>query len=168
VDYSIADLDHYYEYFGGLSRSVEEVTGRNPAMLYTDSSSSKIYTDEAGKAIQISVRTRLLNPEYINALLEHQVHGAQHLADRVENLIGLSATTGRVASWIFSSVKETLLDDREMLEKLKNNNAFALHSMVERLFEANNRGYWDAREDELADLRELYLDMEGEIEEKNE
>ncbi len=168
VDYSIADLDHYYEYFGGLSRSVEEVTGRKPAMLYTDSSSSKIYTDEAGKAIQISVRTRLLNPEYINALLEHQVHGAQHLADRVENLIGLSATTGRVASWIFSSVKETLLDDREMLEKLKNNNAFALHSMVERLFEANNRGYWDAREEELADLRELYLDMEGEIEEKNE
>lgn len=168
VDYSIADLDHYYEYFGGLSRSVEEVTGKKPTMLYTDSSSSTIYTDEAGKAIQISVRTRLLNPEYINALLEHQVHGAQHLADRVENLIGLSATTGRVASWIFSSVKETLLDDREMLEKLKKNNAFALHSIMERLFEANNRGYWDARNDELNDLRELYLAMEGEIEEKNE
>jgi cobalamin biosynthesis Mg chelatase CobN len=27
VDYSITDLDHYYEYFGGLSKAVGEVSG---------------------------------------------------------------------------------------------------------------------------------------------
>lgn len=164
VDYSITDLDHYYEYFGGLAKSVEEVSGEKPVMLYTDSSSSKIYTDEAGKAIQISVRTRLLNPEHINALLEHKVHGAQHLADRVENLVGLSATTGRVESWIFSSVKETFLDDREMFEKLKENNIYAVHDILDRLFEANQRGYWDATKKELEELKQMYLELEGNIE----
>ncbi len=168
VDYSITDLDHYYEYFGGLSKAVQEVRGERPVMLYTDSSSSKIYTDEAGKAIQISVRTRLLNPEYINGLLAHRVHGAQHLADRVENLVGLSATTGRVESWIFSAVKETLLDDQEMLEKLKENNTYAVADIMQRLFEAEKRGYWEASEEELQSLREMYLEIEGEVEAKTE
>jgi cobaltochelatase CobN len=168
VDYSITDLDHYYEYFGGLSKAVQEVRGERPVMLYTDSSSSKIYTDEAGKAIQISVRTRLLNPEYINGLLAHGVHGAQHLADRVENLVGLSATTGRVESWVFSAVKETLLDDPGMLEKLKGNNIYAVADIMKRLFEANKRGYWEASEAEMESLRDMYLKIEGDVEEKTE
>jgi len=168
VDYSITDLDHYYEYFGGLSKAVGEVRGEMPVMLYTDSSSSKIYTDEAGKAIQISVRTRLLNPEYINGLLAHGVHGAQHLADRVENLVGLSATTGRVEGWIFSAVKETLLDDREMFEKLKKNNIYAVGDIIQRLFEAHKRGYWEASDAELDTLRQMYLELEGDIEDKTD
>ncbi|BBO82441.1 magnesium chelatase subunit H [Desulfosarcina ovata subsp. sediminis] len=168
VDYSITDLDHYYEYFGGLSKAVGEVRGEMPVMLYTDSSSSKIYTDEAGKAVQISVRTRLLNPEYINGLLEHGVHGAQHLADRVENLVGLSATTGRVESWIFSAVKGTLLDDRKMFEKLSKNNIYAVGDIIQRLFEAQKRGYWDASEAELDSLRQMYLDLEGDMEERTD
>jgi cobaltochelatase CobN len=164
VDYSITDLDHYYEYFGGLAKSIETVKGAKPVMLFTDSSSSKIYTDEAKKAVEIGVRTRLLNPEYIDGLLKHKVHGVQHLAKRVENLIGLSATTGSVDSWIFSSVKETLLDNQEMYERLKKNNSFATHEIMERLLEANKRGYWDATEEELEELKIKYLEIEGDLE----
>jgi cobaltochelatase CobN len=127
-----------------------------------------IYTDEAGKVIQISVRTRLLNPEYINGLLAHGVHGAQHLADRVENLVGLSATTGRVESWIFSAVKKTLLDDRKMFEKIKANNIYAAGDIIQRLFEAHKRGYWDALDADLDTLRQMYLELEGDIEDKTD
>lgn len=161
VDYSLTDLDHYYEYFGGLAKSVETVRGSKPTMLFTDSSSNTIYTDEAKKAVEIGVRTRLLNPEYINEMLKHKVHGAQHIYKRIENLIGLAATTGSVPSWIFSSVKETFIDDQEMYEKLKENNMFATSDLIERLFEANKRGYWEAKAEEIEELRHKYLQLEG-------
>jgi len=35
---------------------------------------------------------------------------------------------------------------------------------MERLFEAEERGYWDATEDELEELRSAYLEAEGDIE----
>ncbi|HBN27079.1 MAG TPA: magnesium chelatase subunit H, partial [Desulfobacteraceae bacterium] len=153
VDYSFMDLDHYYEYFGGLVKSVETVKGTKPEMLITDSSSNIIYTDEAKKAIEIGVRTRLLNPEYIKDMLKHRVHGAQEIAKRAENLIGLAATTGRVDSWIFDAIKHTFVDDNEIYDKLIENNRFAAADIIMRLFEAEKRGYWDASDNELEKLR---------------
>jgi len=165
ADYSFSDLDHYYEYFGGLAKSVETVKGRKPVMLFTDSSTSTIYTDEAKKAIEVSVRTRLLNPMYIKEMLKHKVHGAQQIAKRIENLIGLAATTGRVDSWIFDEIKKTYLDNPKIFNKLKENNLFATTEIIKKLFEAEKRGYWKAQEEDIKDLTKKYLELEGNIEE---
>jgi len=35
-DYEVTDLDHYYEFFGGLSKSVEVLKGEKPEMLIAD------------------------------------------------------------------------------------------------------------------------------------
>ena len=37
--------------------------------------------------------------------------------------------------------------------------------LMERLMEASNRGYFDATEEELSQIREAYLEAEGEAEE---
>ena len=165
ADYSFSDLDHYYEYFGGFTKSIETVKGRKPVMLFTDSSTSTIYTDEAKKAIEISVRTRFLNPLYIEEILKHKVHGAQQIAKRIENLIGLSATIDRVDSWIFDEIKKTYLDNPEIFSKLKGNNLFATLEIIKKLFEAEKRGYWKAQEEDIKDLTKRYLELEGSIEE---
>lgn len=164
VDYTFMDLDHYYEFFGGLSRSIEAVRGKKPEMLVTDSASTKIFTDDAGKAIEIGVRTRLLNPDYIEEMLKHKVHGAQQINQRMENLVGLSATTGRVETWIFDKIKETYFDDAMIYAKLRCNNLYATAEMMMRLMESWRRGYWQAREKDIQELKEKYVDLEGEIE----
>ena len=46
-------------------------------MLFTESSTDTIYKDSAKEAIELGVRTRLFNPEYIDGMLKHKVHGAQ-------------------------------------------------------------------------------------------
>jgi len=164
VDYAFSDLDHYYEFFGSLVKSVETLRGAKPAMLVTDSSTNIIYTDEAKKAIEIGVRTRLLNPKYIQEMLKHRVHGAQHISKRVENLIGLAATTGRVDNWIFDAVKRTYFDDQEIYNRLKKNNPFATAEIIMRLLEAKQRGYWEAEEEDIEELKEKYLALEGDLE----
>ncbi|MEM3594820.1 MAG: cobaltochelatase subunit CobN, partial [Candidatus Jordarchaeaceae archaeon] len=164
-EYEVTDLDHYYEFFGGLSKAVETVSGEKPEMLITDTTKELIRTETVDKAIQRGVRTRLLNPKWIDAMLKHDYHGGKKIADRVEYLLGFAATTNRVDNWIWSKIAEDYLFNEEMRKRLQENNKWALHEMIGRLLEANQRGYWQATQEELDKLRQLFLEIEGEIEE---
>jgi cobaltochelatase CobN len=55
--------------------------------------------------------------------------------------------------------------DEEMRKRLMENNKFAALGLTERLMEAEQRGYWEATEEELEKLRDAYRQMEGDIEE---
>ena len=164
-EYEITDLDHYYEFLGGLSKSVETVSGKKPEMLITDTTKEAIKTESIEHAIRRGVRTRLLNPRWINAMLEHDYHGAQKIRDRVEYELGLAATTGAVDNWIWSETADRYVFDEEMRRRLAENNPWATAEIIKRLFEANKRGYWEATEEELEKLKQAYLEAEGWIEE---
>jgi cobaltochelatase CobN len=111
-------------------------------------------------------RTRLLNPKWIDALLEHDFHGAQKIADRVEYMVGLAATTNAVDNWIWSSIAQSYIFDDEMRQRLTENNRFTSAEIIKRLMEASKRDYWDATEEEIEKLKNAYLEIEGDIEEK--
>lgn len=167
-EYELVDLDHYYEFFGGLSRTVESVRGKAPVMLITDTTKEIIRTESVKESLNRGIRTRLLNPVWINALLEHAFHGAQKIADRVEYLVGFAATTHAVDNWVWSEVVNRYVRDEEMFRRMTENNRFAMEQIIARLLEANDRGYWQATEEELAILKEKYLELEGAIEEAME
>ena len=164
TDREIVDLDHYFEYFGGLSSAVRIARGRSPEMLISDTTGEAIVTEDAKDAVTRGVRTRLLNPRWIDGMLKHEVHGAQQVAERVENVLGLAATAHAVEGWIWSSIAERYIFDDEIRERLLENNRFAAVEVAERLFEAEKRGYWEATAEEMERLREAYLQMEGDIE----
>lgn len=167
-EYEIMDLDHYYEFFGGLSRTVESIKGDPPVMLITDTTKEVLRTETVDKSLNRGIRTRLLNPKWIDALLMHEYHGAQKIADRVENLIGFAATTHAVDNWVWSAVMDRYVRDAQMFARMANNNRFATEEILKRLAEADSRGYWRATEEERNLLRDRYLDLEGMIEEKIE
>jgi len=77
----------------------------------------------------------------------------------------LAATTNAVPNWIWSSIAERFVFNEEMRNRLEENNKFAAVEIMERLFEAEKRGYWKATEEELEKMRKAYLEMEGDIEE---
>ncbi|WP_102274888.1 cobaltochelatase subunit CobN [Cytobacillus massiliigabonensis] len=166
LELEVVDLDHYFEYFGGFSKAVEVERGRKTPVYISDTTGELIQTEDVKKSIERGVRTRVLNPKWIDGLLAHEQHGTQQILERFENLIGLAATTNKVDSWIFSELNSTYIADEKRREELIKNNRFALHSMMERLFESHTRGYWDANEEELKQLKEAYLQLEGSIEEK--
>jgi len=166
-EYEVTDLDHYYEFFGGLAKSVEMVKGKKAEIYISDTTGESIETETVDKSIERGVRTRLLNPKWIDGMLEHKYHGVQKIYERFENIIGLSATTNKVENWIFDSLQSTYVSDEELREKLKENNRWAYLSMMERLLEANERGYWNASDEQLEEIRRVYFEVEGSIEEKS-
>lgn len=163
-DREIIDLDHYYEFLGGLSKAVENVNGRKAAVFVVDGSGPTVRVQDIRRSIEHGVRTRLLNPRWIDGLLDVKYHGAQNINDRFENVLGLAATVGEVDSGVFSDMMSCYVTDREMRARLRENNNWAYMSMMDRLFEANSRGYWHATEDELDTLREAYEESESQAE----
>ena len=165
-EYEITDLDHYYEFFGGLAKSVENVRGKKATMLITDSAGGKIYTESVDRAIERGVTTRLLNPQWTEGMLKHSQHGVQQMADRFENLMGLEATTGAVEPELYDKLYQQYVEDEEFRKRLIENNLHSYRDILERMMEFSDRGYWDAAEDQKEKIRQLYFELEDTIEER--
>ncbi|WP_432703934.1 cobaltochelatase subunit CobN [Methanothermobacter thermautotrophicus] len=99
----------------------------------------------------------------MDGMLAHDHHGAKNIKDRVEHLLGFSATTGAVDNWVYDDVAETLILDDEM-RRISENNPYAAVRMGEILLETAERGYWDAPDETLNRIREVLLGLEYELE----
>lgn len=163
-EHEVTDSDHYYEYFGGLSKSVEIVKGRKAEIHITDTTAEQVRTEPAEFAIARGVRTRLTNPKWIDALMRHPYRGAAEIARRFEYVLGLAATTGSVEPWVFDRLYDVYVADEERSRQLRDNNRWAYHAMMETLLESRQRGFWQPDEEQLDRLRQTYLELEGDLE----
>lgn len=164
-EYEVTDLDHYFEFFGGLAKSVEITRGKKVKIYITDTTGQKMETETVAKSINRGMRTRLFNPKWIDGMLVHKFHGAQMVADRFENIMGLAATTGEVEDWIYDDMHAVFIEDPEMQQRMKENNPYAYIEILEQMMEYQQRGYWNATDEQLDTLRKVYLETEGDVEE---
>jgi cobaltochelatase CobN len=173
-EYGIADLDHYYEFLGGLSNSVETVrkskssSGRKtkPVVLVADSTRDKIKTMNIKKTIDYEVRTKLLNPNWMKGQMNSGYKGVKNMSDRIEHLLGWQATTsGSVDNWVWSEMADKYVFNEEIRKQMMQENIWAVEDQLKRLMEAYQRGMWDATDEEIEKLKQIYLELESEIEE---
>ena len=163
-EYHITDLDHYYEFTGGLARTYEELSGKKANIYIADTSSKKIKVDTIEKSIKEGAITRTLNPRWIKGLLVHKYHGGQKIAEKVENILGLAATTHSVDNWIWDKSYEQYFENEEIREALIENNRFAMMDIIKNMLQADQRGYWDAPEEKIDNLKKMFLELENWIE----
>ena len=97
--------------------------------------------DEIGRV----VRSRVVNPKWIEGVKRHGYKGAFEIAATVDYLFAFSATTGAVRDHHFDMVEAAFLEDDETREFIAEHNAPALREMAERLQEAIDRGLWVPR-----------------------
>lgn len=163
-EFEVTDLDHYYEFFGGMAKAAELIGGRRPAVLIADTTKERIEVKTLAEAVRQGVTSRLFNPRWLDGMLRHDHQGAQGIADRVEYLMGLDATTGSVGTTTWHKVAQHFVFDQAMRERLMANNPFAEAEIIRHLAQANGRGYWQATSEERARLDEIYLEIEYRIE----
>ncbi|MFX0026232.1 MAG: cobaltochelatase subunit CobN, partial [Candidatus Hermodarchaeota archaeon] len=163
-EYHITDLDHYYEFTGGLARTHEKVSGKKANIYVADTSRKEIKVDRLEKSIKEGIITRNLNPKWIKSLLKHKYHGGQKVAERVENVLGFAATTHEVDNWIWDKTYQQYVENEEIREALIQNNRFAMMDIIKNMLQAENRNYWDASEEQINKLKKLYLELENWVE----
>lgn len=163
-EYHITDLDHYYEFTGGLARVFKEVTNKEANIYIADTTSKTIKIDPLEKSIAEGVITRSLNPQWVHGMLNHKYHGGQKVAERVENVLGLASTTNSVKSGVWDKIYAQYIENKEIKDALIDNNHFSMMDIIKNMLQANNRGYWDATEDQINKLKRLYLELENWVE----
>ena len=151
----ITDVDHYFEYLGGISKAVETRTRLRPAIYLSDSLSAQTKVRSLEETVRLETRTKTLNPKWYEGMLKHGFRGVAEIENHVANTFGWSATANAVDPWIYTEITRTFLLDEQMFERLQELNPHSLQSLVMRLLEAHERGYWNPDEDVLESLREV-------------
>lgn len=161
----ISDIDTYYESLGGVTKSIERLSGRRPEVLVADAvSAGSQRISSLSQMVRLETRAKLLNPKWYEAMLAHGYEGAREIETRLNNTYGWSATTGAVENWVYQEVAETYALDDAMRERLARLNPHAAAGVVRRLLEASGRGFWKADEETLDRLRAIYEDLEDRLE----
>ena len=160
----LTDVDHYFEYLGGVSKAVEKRSQSRPAIYLSDSLSGDVKIRSLEETVRLETRAKTLNPKWYEGMLKHGFRGVAEIENHVSNTFGWSATADAVDDWIYSEVANTFLFDDSMLERLRDLNPHSAHSLARRLLEANGRGYWDVDESALEKLRAISRALEDHLE----
>ncbi|MEU3557407.1 cobaltochelatase subunit CobN [Streptomyces fragilis] len=170
AEHDIADSDDYFQYHGGMIATVRALTGSDPKAYVGDSTTpDAVRTRTLAEETARVFRARVVNPRWIAAMRRHGYKGAFELAATVDYLFGFDATAGVVHDWMYEKLAAEYVLDEETQEFLRRSNPWALHGIVERLHEAADRGLWAEPDPEtLRAMAEVYLEVEGELEERSE
>ncbi|HEV2882268.1 MAG TPA: cobaltochelatase subunit CobN [Pyrinomonadaceae bacterium] len=160
----ITDVDHYFEYLGGVSKAVEKQTDSRPAIYLSDALSRDAKVRSVEETIRLETRTKTLNPKWYEGMLKHGFRGVAEIESHVANTFGWSATADAVDDWVYTEVAETFVLDEQMLERLRELNPHSARSLVARLLEAEGRGFWQAEADMIERLRDIFTGLEDRIE----
>ena len=160
-EHDLLDSDDYYQFQGGMSNAVEVYRGEAPQVYHSDHANPqkpKIRTlkEELNRVI----RSRVLNPKWINAMREHGYKGAFEMAASVDYLFAYDATTNLIADYQYAKISEALVFDLHNREFLEQHNPHALEEMAERLLEATQRGLWQEPGDYANRLQDLLLEID--------
>ena len=160
----ITDVDHYFEYLGGISKAIEKRARSRPAIYLSDTLSRDAKIRSLEETVCLETRAKTLNPKWYEGMLQHGFRGVAEIESHVSNTFGWSATAGAVDNWVYTEVAKTFVLDEPMLERLRRLNPHSAHSLVGRLLEAHGRGYWDAPPEMLEYLGEIVRDLEDQLE----
>ncbi len=148
-EHDIFDSDDYLQDHGGLLATIRSLTGSDAKAYFGDSSNPtapqvRTLAQEAARV----VRSRVLNPKWINAMMQHGYKGAFELSATVDYLFGYDATANVVMDWMYEEVTKAYLKDPQVREFLGKANPTAAAAIANRLMEAISRKLWSEPSDD--------------------
>lgn len=161
-DHDLLGCCCYYSNQGGLTAAARQMSERKVNTYYGDTRERddvgvRTLSDEIGRV----VRSKLLNPKWIEGMRSHGYKGAADMMKKITRVYGWGASTGEVEDSIFDGIADTYINDPDMRRFFGDNNPHAAEEISRRLLEAESRGIWDADERTLDNLRRSYLEIES-------
>jgi len=179
VEYGLTDIQEYYANTGALKKAAEnrkpidkKTNKRKKVALsvveafggpQSDDGSKKVPVRDVEEVLRLEYRSKLLNPKWRDAMISQGSGGAYEVSQRMTAMVGWAATS-EVDNFVFDQAAERYALDEEVAEKLQRANPEAFKNVVRRLLEASGRGMWEADEETLDKLRDLYSDADDLIE----
>ncbi|TGH20045.1 MAG: cobaltochelatase subunit CobN, partial [Aphanocapsa feldmannii 277cI] len=165
-EHDLLDSDDYYQFQGGLTAAVTTLRGERPATWFGDHSRpDQPRVHGLRRELDKVIRSRLLNPRWLEGMQRHGYKGGFELAASLDYLFAYDATTAMVPDWVYGAITERWLRNPAVRQFLEQKNPWALRDMGERLLEAHHRGLWDGADDSaIGLLQQLVRDSDALLE----
>lgn len=161
--------DDFNAYHGGMVAAVRSLRGSAPRSYCGDSSDrGRVAVRSLKEEFTRVFRAEAMNPKYIAGMQQHGYKGAADLAAVAAHCYDWDATSLVMENWMYESLAEKYALEPQIQQWMQQVNPWALKRIAEKLLEAQQRGMWQARQETLDQLKNLYLSIEGELEERSE
>ena len=169
VEYGLTDIQEYYANTGALKKAAETARAASGRGGGVGCSIVECFGDEARPkeledVLRLEYRSKLLNPKWAEAMLAQGSGGAFEVSQRFTALVGWGATTDFKEDFVWDGAYATYVEDEDNAARLRRSNPQAFANILRRSIEAARRGLWDASEDQLKALQDMYDEMDSELE----
>jgi cobaltochelatase CobN len=161
--YGLLSTDHPFEYLGGLALAIRRLDGKSPSLYISDLREQEPRTAQAERFLADEMRTRTLNPHWIQGMQNEGYAGTLEVLNAVNNLWGWQVSapeTVRADQW--QAVHDTFIRDVRHLDVnrwFERQNAAAQAQIIARMVEAIRKGYWDAPRETRQELAERWRQL---------
>ena len=166
-EYDLTGCCAYFGAHGGMINAARVLSGKSIANYYGDTrEQDRVSVRTLTEEMRRIARGKVLNPKWIEGMKEHGYRGASEIGKRVGRFYGWQATAKAVDDSVFDDITRTFMMNEENRKFFEDNNPWALEEMARRLIEAAERGLWNPAPDVKDALKDLYIEIEGWIEER--
>lgn len=166
---NILSSDDYNAFHGGMIAAVKSLGGKTPQSYVGDSTNrSAVGVKTVQEEMKRVFRSESMNPKYIEGLMKHGYKGATDLANRLSISFQWDATSGVMDDYMYEQYAKKYALDPKMQQWMKKVNPWALQNIAETLLEADQRKMWNADDSMKEELQQLYLSVEGELEDDDD
>ncbi|ABM72168.1 cobalamin biosynthetic protein CobN [Prochlorococcus marinus str. MIT 9515] len=168
-EHDILDSDDYYQFQGGISSAIKKLKGKYPEIYHGDLSKfRKSKINKLSYEINKVVRTRVLNPKWIDGMKENGYKGAFEFSATLDYLYAYDATTELVSDWCYNQIYKSWICDEKLKQFFFENNPWALRDLSQRFIEIIYRRMWKESTPEILDNLKKIVNMADSKIEKNE
>lgn len=161
--YGLLSTEHPFEYLGGLALAIRRLDGKSPSLYISDLRDQDPRTTPASRFLADEMRTRTLNPHWIEGMKAEGYAGTLDVLNAVNNLWGWQVSAPemvRADQW--QAMHDTFIRDSRHLDInqwFERQNPAAQAQIIERMVEAIRKGYWDAPRETRQELAERWQQL---------
>ena len=157
--YGVLDNDDFFDYWGGLSMTVEDISGKAPkfnVLMYADKNNA--YISSLEEVMYREIAARYDNPDWIKGMMKEGYSGARYMSNKfVSNLHGWQVTRpSAVSDGLWDRIYDTYYKDKYNIGVkdwlMSGNNAYSLISMSGTMLTTIHDGYWKADKATISDI----------------
>jgi cobaltochelatase CobN len=164
-EHDILDSDDYYQFQGGMANAVRNFGDRAPEIYHGDHANPSAPRIRSLKEeINRVMRSRVVNPKWIQAAQRHGYKGAFEMSATVDYLFAYDATTSLVDDYQYEMLATSYLYDQLNQAFLQAHNPNAMKDIAERLIEAMQRGLWQEPGEHQQKIEQILLQVEDALE----
>lgn len=157
-------LDHVYEFMGGLSCAVRNVTGNDPAAYFNDfRNTGRAKVQGLKEAIGVETNSTVFNPKYIKEMMKEKGSAMNSFAETFRNTYGWNAMKpSAIDQHIWNKYYDIYVRDSYKLslpETFEEKNPYALQEMTAVMLESARKGMWKATPGQLRTVAKMHSSL---------